>query len=164
MVHSFAETETTSDNTSYFASVSISDTGERCLISAAAFSKGDLICKFSAAEILEKPSFLTLQIDVNQHILLSPVFLRYVNHSCSPNSFFDTDKMEFIALEKIEPGQEFRFFYPSTEWEMESPFTCNCKTEKCLGSISGAKFMNKDILKHYRITEFIKQQLLEENA
>ncbi len=164
MVHTPAETETASHPPVSFATVIITETGERCLISESAFSKENIICKFSAAEILGKPSFLTLQTGINQHILLDPVFLRYINHSCDPNCFFDTSKMELVAIKNIGPGEEFRFFYPSTEWEMERPFPCNCKTEKCQGLIRGAKFMDKQILHTYRITEFIKQQLLAENA
>jgi hypothetical protein len=67
--------------------------------------------------------------------------------------------MEFVALKDIEEGEEFRFFYPSTEWIMESPFVCTCKTTKCLGSISGAKFIDRKILDTYKISDFIKQQL-----
>ncbi len=159
MVRLPAEAETPSGFNSSFAKIRVSDAGDRSLVSSCAFSKDQTICKFFAGEISSEPNYLTLQTGLHQHILLEPAFLRYVNHSCDPNTFFDINRMEFVALKDIEEGEEFRFFYPSTEWIMESPFVCTCKTTKCLGSISGAKFIDRKILDTYKISDFIKQQL-----
>lgn len=54
-----------------------------------------------------------------------------VNHSCDPNVAFDlssSDPNEWHvrALRRIEPGETVTFFYPSTEWDMDQPFTCEC--------------------------------------
>jgi hypothetical protein len=88
-----------------------------------------------------------------------PVFLQYINHSCNPNVFFDTTTMEVIALRDIEPNEEFSFFYPSTEIDMAQPFICYCGSKDCLQNIRGAKYITGEILKKYRLTDFVKQQL-----
>jgi hypothetical protein len=123
------------------------------------FEKDEIICKFDAAAILKTPTYLTIQTGIDEHIHLKPEFLKFTNHSCEPNVFFDTHAMQLIAVKKIEPGDEFTFFYPSTEWNMAQPFTCLCGSDKCLKSISGAGNMSVDVLRNYRLTQFIQQQL-----
>jgi len=100
-----------------------------------------------------------VQRGVGEHITLMPQFLQYINHSCNPNVFFDTSSMEVIALKDIEPNEEFSFFYPSTEIDMAQPFICFCGSKDCLQNIKGAKYIPGEILKKYRLTDFIQQQL-----
>lgn len=123
------------------------------------FRKDDVICGFGAAAILKTPTYLTVQTGTEEHIHLKPEFLKFTNHSCDPNVFFDTQSMQLTALKDIEPGDEFSFFYPSTEWDMAQPFDCLCGSENCLKNISGASNMPVPVLHSYRLTEFIKQQL-----
>lgn len=123
------------------------------------FSKGDVICKFKAAAILKKPTYLTVQTGMDEHIHLDPDFLKYTNHSCEPTVFFDTAVMQFVALKDMLPGDEFTFFYPSTEWQMAQPFECLCGKATCLRNIAGAAHMNTEVLKQYQLTVFIQQQL-----
>jgi SET domain len=134
-------------------------TGHRSLHAAAFFDVGDMICSFSASSIVETPSYLTLQIGLKKHIALSPDCLQFTNHSCDPNAFFDTDKMELIALQSIQPDDEIVFFYPSTEWQMAEPFQCNCRSANCLGTITGASKLTKEQLKPYKLTSFIQLQI-----
>ena len=123
------------------------------------FKSGELISKFSAGDIYKEPNYLTVQRGVDEHITLRPEFLQYINHSCNPNVFFDTTNMEIIAIRDIEPNEEFSFFYPSTELDMAQPFICYCGTKNCLQNIKGAKYIPGEILKQYRLTDFIQQQL-----
>jgi hypothetical protein len=131
----------------------------KSLHSIVSFDKGDIICVFGAAAILRTPTYLTVQTGIDEHIHLKPEFLKFTNHSCDPNVFFDTKSMEFVALKDIRPGDEFTFFYPSTEWDMAQPFECVCGSSSCLKHISGASHMNSELLKQYRLTTFIQQQL-----
>jgi len=131
----------------------------KSLHSILSFTKDQIICKFGAAAILKTPTYLTIQIGIDEHIHLQPEFLKFINHSCDPNVFFDTQEMQLIALKAIEPGDEFTFFYPSTEWDMAQPFKCLCGSDKCLNRISGAAHMAAEVLKSYRLTQFIHQQL-----
>jgi hypothetical protein len=67
--------------------------------------------------------------------------------------------MELIALQPIKPGDEFTFFYPSTEWFMAEPFNCLCGEANCIGVIKGAKELSNDLLLQYRLTDFIQSKI-----
>ena len=146
-------------NSDFFEVVLNQNTNQKSLRSLVVFKGGDFILNFSARAELDKPNYLSIQIDLNKHIELSPEFLQYTNHSCRPNVFFNTSTMELIAIEDINIGDEICFFYPSTELDMSQPFTCNCGRDWCVKEIKGALFMNKDILIKYRLNDLIKNQL-----
>lgn len=131
----------------------------KSLYSTMHFLSGDVLTAFGAAAILKTPTYLTVQTGIEEHIHLKPEFLKFINHSCDPNVFFDTSAMQLIALREIEPGDEFTFFYPSTEWSMAQPFECLCGSSKCLKYISGAATMDRNLLKNYKLTKFIEQML-----
>ena len=134
-------------------------TGHHSLIATQTFPEGSTICAFSAEKVYSRPSRYTVQTGESAHIKLLPDFLQYINHSCNPNSFFDTDSFQLIALREIEAGEEFTFFYPSTEWNMAEPFQCFCGESNCLGKIQGASQMKPEVLASYRLTTFIRQKL-----
>jgi hypothetical protein len=123
------------------------------------YKAGDIVIEFSARQIVSEPNYLTVQVGLDKHILLSPEHLQYINHSCDPNVFFDTYAMHIVALKSIEEGDEMTFFYPSTEWDMAQPFSCFCGSRNCLGQIKGAAHINPEILGNYKLTRFIQQQL-----
>jgi hypothetical protein len=133
-------------------------TNQKSLHATVALHAGQVFSKFNAGITQSFATYLTVQTGVNTHITLQPEFLQYINHSCAPNVFFDTDVMELVALKELQPGDELTFFYPSTEWEMSQPFVCNCKTPECLQLINGALHLDSSTLNKYRLTNFIKQQ------
>ncbi len=135
------------------------ETNQKALFAAVAFQPGDVITKFSADKIQKYATYLTVQTGTNRHITLMPEFLQYINHSCSPNAFFNTTSMELVCLQPIQPGDEFTFFYPSTEWEMAQPFVCNCGTAACIQLINGASHLSVETLSKYKLTDFIRQQV-----
>lgn len=137
-------------------------TGQKSLHAMIPFRKDEVISKFEAGEICTEPNYLTVQTGLTTHITLKPTFLQYINHSCSPNVFFDTTNMELIALKDIGLHEEFSFFYPSTEYDMAQPFICFCGSRNCLQNIKGAKHIPDHILQQYRLTDFIRQQLLNQ--
>jgi hypothetical protein len=116
-------------------------TGAKSLHSRIEILPGDVIAQISIKGYLKKPNYLSVQIDDTRHILLSPEFLQYINHSCDPNVFFDTTNMVITCLRKIDIGEAMTFFYPSTEWSMEQRFDCLCGSEKCVGKIQGAAYL-----------------------
>ena len=134
-------------------------TGHHSLHAAIAFNSGDVIINFCAGTTQKFATYLTIQTGVDEHITLEPGYLQYVNHSCSPNVFFDTSTFELVALKAIMPGKELCFFYPSTEWEMAQSFTCNCSIDGCLHFIKGAAYLSPEMLSKYKLTNFILQQL-----
>ncbi len=134
-------------------------TGSKSLHAMVEFIPGQIISNFESKEVLDRPNYLTIQISDRQHLILDPEFLQYINHSCDPNIFFDTQKMALIALKDIEIGEELTFFYPSTEWSMARGFDCMCQRENCLGRIQGAAHLPLDVLSQYQLSEYIQQKL-----
>ncbi len=69
----------------------------------------------------------TLDASVNSNAL------RYVNHSCKPNTFMRTIgfHVEFYALTNIAPREELTCNYGITHHE--GSLKCNCGVEGCLG-------------------------------
>ena len=123
------------------------------------FSPGDVISEFHGGITQSFANRYTLQIASDKHITLLPELLQYINHSCNPNVFFDTTLMVLTTLKNIEPGDEFSFFYPSTEWDMAEPFKCNCGSSACLQYIKGASSLSVETLEKYRLTDFIRQMI-----
>lgn len=136
------------------------ETKQHAIVATKSFEVNDSISSFSAGETLSEPNYLTIQIGKNENITLKPQFLQYVNHSCEPNVFFNTKSMKLVCIKRIESGDELRFFYPSSEWEMAQPFVCNCGAKDCLKLIQGASFLTKETIEKHIFTDFIKQQLI----
>jgi hypothetical protein len=134
-------------------------TGEKYLHATVSFKAGDIFSTFEAAEVLPYPNKYTVQVNDDVHIILHPEFLQYINHSCNPNVFFDTTKMQLSCLRDIHAGDELTFFYPSTEYAMAEPFNCFCGAENCLHKIQGASFLSQEIIHQYRFSDFIMQKL-----
>jgi hypothetical protein len=68
--------------------------------------------------------------------------------------------MQLIALKDIQEGEEFTFFYPSAEWDMDRSFECLCGTSSCIGTIKGAKYLSANLVKRYRFTDYIRRKLV----
>jgi hypothetical protein len=150
--HGFAEVKRNSTN------------DQQGLFSLRHVQPGEELADFSAGVISAAPTYLTVQVGVGKHITLEPSFLQYINHGCDPNVFFDTTTMKLLALREIQPGEEFRFFYPSTEWKMAQSFSCSCGSPRCIGKIRGAFYLSPALSAEYRLTDFIRQQLAKKNA
>lgn len=143
-----------------FANVLLNNaSNQKSLYAAAGFSPGDIICHFHAGITQDYATYLTVQTGAHRHITLMPEFLQYINHSCAPNVFFNTTTMQLVCLQPLRPGDEFTFFYPSTEWEMVQPFVCNCGNRDCLQLINGASHLSVQTLSKYKLTDFIRQQV-----
>ena len=143
-----------------FAEVLLNNaSSQKSLHATRAFIPGDVICAFGAGVTQSYPTYLTVQVGIDTHITLKPEFLQYINHSCNPNAFFDTTRMGLVCLRPIQAGEEFSFFYPSTEWDMAQPFVCNFGSKDCLQLINGASHLTVETLSRYRLTDFIKSQL-----
>jgi hypothetical protein len=151
-------------NASAFAEMRESaSTGEKSLHAVMRFNPGDKLIRFQAKEYLAGPNRFSVQIAEHKHIVLDPEYLQYINHSCTPNVFFDLPNMSIICLSPISIDDEITFFYPSTEWSMSQDFYCKCGSPSCLGYIRGALHVSSEVLKNYRLSEFIQQMHLNNN-
>jgi hypothetical protein len=137
--------------------------GHLGLFSRKNFSMGDLVINFGSSTMLDTPNYLTVQIGINQHILMSPEYLQFTNHSCNPNLLYNTTTMELECLRDISIGDEFAFFYPATEWKMSQKFECHCGEVDCIGLVQGAADTPIEILNQYKLTNFIHTMLKEKN-
>lgn len=133
--------------------------GQRSLKSQVEHAPGDVLAEFSGRRHFDHPSRMTVQVSEDAHIELSPTWLELINHSCDPNVAFDTARMVLVALRPIAAGDELCFFYPSTEWTMQSPFECVCGSPRCLGRITGASRIAPATLSAYRLAPHIQRLL-----
>lgn len=129
-----------------------------CLVSLNSIKAGKAFHQISEYEIITSPTRTSIQINKHEHIEeLSR--LAYLNHSCDPNIFIDLNQMELCALRDIKPGEELTFFYPSTEWDMSTPFQCLCGSSQCLKRIGGARHLPLNVLSRYFINQHIWDEL-----
>jgi hypothetical protein len=135
------------------------ESNQKAFFAQRTYQPGEVVTDFFAGAMLSEPTYLTVQVGIDKHIMLQPEHLQYINHSCDPNVFFDTHAMKVVALKDIAEGDEMTFFYPSTEWDMAQPFTCYCGCSNCLGEIRGAAHISPEIINTYTLTRFIQQQL-----
>ncbi|KAM0786625.1 hypothetical protein ACM66B_002077 [Microbotryomycetes sp. NB124-2] len=153
--------------------IQFADEGEfnSCLKLDRAFKKGDTIAKiegtqpgtkaYSTVQVLPDPPVPNFHVaDESQprHVELMSDLL-YVNHSCDPNVAFDVrgspSEWKVTALKDLSEGQVLTFAYFSSEWHMEQPFVCQCGSNKCLGTIRGAKDLSEDVLSRYFVNDHI---------
>ena len=101
----------------------------------------------------------SIQLGVQEHAEPLPTYLRYLNHSCDPSLFVDVRAMNVVTLRALAAGDELTFFYPSTEWRMQAPFTCACGASGCVGVITGASELPSAVLQRYRVSPVIAELL-----
>jgi D-alanine-D-alanine ligase-like ATP-grasp enzyme len=104
---------------------------------------GSVVGPLLAREDAAGPARHTLQAGPGRHIWLWPAPLEFVDHSCAPNVAFDVDGGVVRVLHDVAPNEPLTFFYPATEWQMQSPFACLCGDAACLGQVSGAMFLTE---------------------
>jgi hypothetical protein len=107
------------------------------------FVEGEVIALFDDAPLAEQ-SYLTVQVGPGQHVELD--VLSHLNHSCDPNTVIDTCARTVVAARDIKGGEVLSFFYPSTEWEMDRPFVCECGARDCIKIVAGARHLSVDTL------------------
>lgn len=134
------------------------ETGFKSLFAAHNFEAGVKLSTFDYEKVLDSPDMHSVQMGENQHIILHPTYLKYINHSCSPNVFFDLNKKEIWTLKQVKSGEEIVFFYPSTEWKMTEPFDCACGSDNCLNRIGGAYNLSLDAFPGHKFSDFVIQK------
>ncbi|KAL4939364.1 hypothetical protein BDV06DRAFT_231095 [Aspergillus oleicola] len=144
-------------NPGSFASAAYND-------SPTTFPPGSLFTKITTATPSKK-AYSSVQTSRNTHIELNSDLL-YCNHSCEPSLVFDMGKMEVRVVDgrPLKKGDALTFFYPSSEWEMDQVFECNCGTKSCRGVISGAGNMKREDLEGYWLNQHIEELLRERDG
>ncbi|KAK4937929.1 hypothetical protein LTR10_021570 [Elasticomyces elasticus] len=141
-------------------------------VSTTSLPPGALMARLTSPPLTfaDRKRWSSVQVSENKHIELNCDFL-YINHSCEPSLEFhvipDSEEPVIevrVASRRDENGNPkgvsvddvLTFFYPSTEWEMDQPFQCNCGTRSCKGRISGAKDMPGEQLRGYFLNAHIE--------
>ncbi|KAL4895175.1 hypothetical protein BDV59DRAFT_211962 [Aspergillus ambiguus] len=125
---------------------------------------GAVFAKITSATPAKK-AYTSVQTGRDTHIELNSDLV-FCNHSCAPTLDFDMHKMEVRVVQNrdLRKGDHLTFFYPSSEWEMDQPFQCNCGAEACKGVIDGAKSMKTEDLSGYWLNPHIEEMLKERSA
>jgi hypothetical protein len=137
------------------------DLGQRCLRWLHTAAAGDVLTRFAASACHVRPSRETVQVGREEHIVLSPDHLQFVNHGCEPNVLFDVSAFCLVALRDIDPGDEIVYFYPATEWRMAEAFECRCGSPRCLRRVTGAADLPDDVLRGYSLSPVVRRLLHE---
>jgi SET domain-containing protein len=88
-----------------------------------------LIKNLKVINLVELDNDLALNASAN------PNDMRFINHSCDPNTYLRVmkNRVEFYALKKIKKGQELSCDYGETHHEGTLP--CRCGAKNCRGFI-----------------------------
>lgn len=130
----------------------------KSLTTKRAHKKGEIICPIPSESLYDKPNRFTVQIGRDRHVEVKE--LSSMNHSCNPNTFLDTTRMSVIAAQDVAAGEELTFFYPSTEWEMSSPFICLCGATNCIHVVAGARFLPLSTLENHFLNRHIRELMI----
>ncbi|KAK3714266.1 hypothetical protein LTR37_007852 [Vermiconidia calcicola] len=130
------------------------------LISLVDREPGSLLTPIAGSVRTDSRAYTSVQISESADIELNSDLV-FANHSCSPSVIFDMENFEVrvVAHRALRAGEEVTFFYPSTEWEMQQPFECRCGSQKCLGLVRGAKFMDDDVLRRWWLNGHVERLL-----
>jgi hypothetical protein len=128
--------------------------GYASLTSHRTFSAGQIIAELPCTGSFTAPTRYTIQADVDRHIEVG--IFTSLNHSCNPNVLIDTANMRVIAAQDIPVGAELTYFYPSSEWEMATPFVCHCGSPACVQVVAGAKHLSVAVLGRYFVNQHIQ--------
>ena len=120
--------------------------GQHAVLANADIERGEVVLQVSGREV-DAPTRYTLQVGRGLHVEAQqdgdgpdgyPVW-RFMNHGCEPNVALRG--RDFVALRAIRTGEEVTFDYDTTEWDMASPFRCNCSSPFCRGTIRGYRHL-----------------------
>jgi hypothetical protein len=120
--------------------------GQLAVIAQRDFAAGDILVHITG-EVVRAPTRYTLQVGDGVHIEALPAkeaahgfpSWRFINHSCAPNVRLRGHEM--VAKDAIQQGDEVTFDYDTTEWDMSSPFACECGTARCRKAVRGYRHL-----------------------
>ena len=117
----------------------IRSAGSASLHALRSLARGEIVFPLEG-HLVPRPTRFTIQIGTQAH--LDPISEHaspwgYLNHGCDPNVTVDVTRRAIVARRPIAAGEELRFDYNTTEWELAEPFGCNCGASGCVGVTMG---------------------------
>jgi uncharacterized membrane protein YeiB len=133
----------------------IRDAGFATLQAVRSFAQGAVVFPLRGRPVV-RPTRFSIQVGSDAH--LDPISdcaspWGALNHGCDPNVAIDVSRRVIIARRAIAAGDELRFDYNTTEWELAEPFVCNCGASRCVGVAMGFAHLS-----------FTRQQILLRDA
>jgi uncharacterized membrane protein YeiB len=140
------------------------------IIRGAGFASLHAVRSFAPGEVVvplegypaAQPSRYTIQVGTDAH--LDPISdpkspWAFLNHGCDPNVTVDVRRRAIVVRRAISAGDELRFDYNTTEWELAESFVCNCRSACCVGVVLGfahlsparQQAMVQDVAPHIRV-------------
>ena len=119
------------------------------LIAKEPVKKNHIIVK-TKGKIINHQTRTSFQIGKKKHLECEPI--KFINHSCNPNTYFD---FRDLTLKNIKKDEELTFNYLSTEYDLAHKF--KCKSRGCFGYIKGFKYLTPEERK--RVKPFISPVL-----
>lgn len=108
-------------------------------VATKAVKKDSIVCDVTG-NTMDSPDRYSIQTNRDQHTAAPAI--KYINHSCDPNLYFDSASCTFKARFDIEQDEEITFNYNTTELSMACPFTCHCGADHCFQEIKGYEHLS----------------------
>lgn len=90
--------------------------------------------------VIPFPTVYTIMLEPGRHLLFCGG-AQCLAHSCSPNVRIVVDPeartIACLAIREIKEGELISFNYLTSEWDMNTPFKCACKSPNCFREIKG---------------------------
>lgn len=122
--------------------------GHRRLVAIQDIAKGTSLFRLTGRE-RKTPTKYSVQVGATVHLdpdctrdkaeLVRRYFYRYLDHACEPT--VQIRDREVIAVRDIAEGEGVTFHYCTTEYDMATPFDCQCGSSRCMGVIRGARHL-----------------------
>jgi hypothetical protein len=117
--------------------------GLRTVVSRAV-AAGELLLELHGFQV-RTPGRHTLQVGVDVHLASEDAVWRFINHACEPTARLlagpAPGPLQLIARRALAAQEEVTFNYLTTEWDLASPFTCDCGAATCVGLVRGARHL-----------------------
>lgn len=117
----------------------VRDTGFASLHAVRSFAPGEVVFPLRGRAVV-RPTRFSIQVGSDAH--LDPISDHAspwgaLNHGCDPNVVIDVSRRVIVARRAIAAGDQLRFDYNTTEWELAESFVCNCGVPTCVGVAMG---------------------------
>jgi SET domain len=91
-----------------------------------------------------RPTRYSIQLGEELHLDAGGNIDDELNHSCDASARMDLETMTLVAIRAISRGEEITINYCATEYVLNHPFTCDCRSECCYGYIRGFRFLKRE--------------------
>ena len=116
------------------------------------FKTGEIVIIGIIEKVLDKNDSHASQIGEHKFIRHAGLIPK-INHSCEPNCGIRINKTgahDIIAMKDIAVGEEITIDYAMRNYTIDYfPNKCRCGSEKCRGTITGWKYLPKEIREEY---------------